>query len=168
MKFQARENWNMLRPPLSQTSASAGARCPNVATRSPGPLRGLPRPLHPSAGMAGPRPPPAPRALGTHHGREALAPASQRREPAPRRPPRPQRRRHSLAPRAARRAACPPPAAPEPGAVREAPSCSLDRPARPCPAAQAQTRTGPGRSPGASMAGAPAGPRRPPALSAPV
>lgn len=56
----------------------------------------------------------------------------------------------------------PPPAAPEPGAVREAPSCSLDRPAKPCPAAQAQTRTGPGRSLGASMAGSPAGPRRPP------
>ena len=51
-------------------------RVPKRGYTKSGPTRGLPRSSHPSAGTAGPRPPPAPRALGTHHGCEALAPAS--------------------------------------------------------------------------------------------
>lgn len=143
----------MLRTPRSPASAWASARCPKRGCpESEAESRahfGTCRRLAPLSRRRGPRPPPAPRALGTHHGREARAPASQCRQQEPRRPARSQRRRHGRRPRAARRAACPPPrppvrgAGPEPGAMRPAPSRRPGCPARPSPAAQAQDSPSP-------------------------
>lgn len=140
--------------PLSLTSAPG--RCP-TRLLSPCPkarahFGACAGPSRPSASATGPRPPPAPRAPGTHHGRGARGPTPQRRQQAPRSPRGPESRRHGRRPRAARRTACPP-AAHWPGAgSRTAPSCEPRRPAQPGPAAQARPRPGPGRPPAASMA----------------
>lgn len=64
---------------------------PQVRARRPGPLWAPSGSLPPLSRC----PPPAPRALRTHHGRETRGPARQRRQQAPRRPPHPQGRRHA-------------------------------------------------------------------------
>lgn len=122
--------------------------CPESVPESRAHFGAWPGPSRLSASATGPRPPPAPRALSTHSGREAYSPTPQRRQQAPGRPPRPQSRRHSPWPRAARRTACPPPTGPA-TRLRSTPSCCPGRPAQPGSAAQAQALPGSGRPPGA-------------------